>query len=103
MAAIKLAFSSALAALAVTSVYAQDVPNTNRIDVVLGVGADLAAIERAVDMYWKPKHPGVEIVWNDGKLEDIITVRTRAGDYPDITQLYQIGCSTISWIMAFPF
>ena len=80
-----------LLTLSATAALAQDVPNTERIEITTGVGSDLEGIARAVDMYWKPKHPGVEVVWSEGKLEDVITTRTRAGDFPDITMLYQIG------------
>jgi alpha-glucoside transport system substrate-binding protein len=91
MTVLKIAMSGFLSVLALSSSLAQDAPNANRIEVVLGVGSDLAGIQAAVDTLWKPKHPGVEVVWSDGKLEDTITTRVRAGDYPDITMLYQIG------------
>jgi alpha-glucoside transport system substrate-binding protein len=88
---VALAGVALLMAQSALTAVAQDVPNTNRVEIVLGVGADLAGIQAAVDTLWKPNHPGVEVVWSDGKLEDTITTRVRAGDYPDITMLYQIG------------
>ena len=89
--AITLTSAALLGTLSASSVLAQDVPNTNRIEIVLGVGGDLAAMQQIVDTYWKPEHPGVDVVWAEGKLEDVITTRVRAADYPDITMLYQIG------------
>lgn len=84
--------SAALGALLCSTwAYAQEVPSTDRVEIVLGVAANLPAMRSAVEKYWQPNHPGVEVVWSDGKLEDTITTRVRAGDYPDLTMLYQVG------------
>ena len=88
---IVLTSTALMLSLSTPSALAQDVAHTNRIEVTTGVGGDLAAIQRAVDLHWKPNHPGVEVIFSEGKLEDVITTRTRAGDYPDITHLYQTG------------
>lgn len=70
---------------------ATEVPHTNKIEIVVGLGSDLAGVQAAIDTGWKPQHPGVEVVLAEGKLEDTITTRVKAGDFPDITELFQIG------------